>query len=373
MTRRHVLELVSTLGYGGIERWLLEVTPHVRDAGWEVTILAKGAEVGALAGHFRDLGCRVLHVSYKRSMPRYLRTLRGLASANTVVNSHLHDLSFLADLALVGKRSEVPVVLSFHNTTFHSPMSTNLLPVPALRPNLLRLPLRNSMRKASAITGCSTAVLEAIRTPSDKSATVYYGVTAHQDTRAHVTSLANWPKGIVSLFVGRLVPQKNVHQLIDSFRTVQEQVPEARLVIVGDGPLRGKLETQVDNAGLTGKVMFFGNCYDVRPLMAAANLLVMRSTHEGFGLVVAEAAAEGTVALLPSVPGLVEAGTLCGSMVVEAENPDTFASAWVDLLRDPEYRGEAGARAQRLTISNLSLRRSAENYVRVLDEVYCSS
>lgn len=111
------------------------------------------------------------------------------------------------------------------------------------------------------------------------------------------------------LTVRRLVPTKGLEHLIDATAMLRRDVPDAVVVIVGTGPLAGELQRRVDERGLQEVVRFPGHVgEDALPLYyRAADLLVVPSVElEGFGLVVAEALACGTPALVTPVGGLPE-------------------------------------------------------------------
>jgi len=93
------------------------------------------------------------------------------------------------------------------------------------------------------------------------------------------------------LFVGSLIPRKATHLLIEAFSEVRKQHPRARLMIVGDGPQRGELEKRIQEKDLIGFVSMEGpkSQADLRYYYSAANLFVLPSLMESFGLVFVEA------------------------------------------------------------------------------------
>jgi glycosyltransferase involved in cell wall biosynthesis len=113
-----------------------------------------------------------------------------------------------------------------------------------------------------------------------------------------------------------------------------------------------KLRVQIEAAGLGGRVLLQGEEDDVGPLFAAADLFVLASRHEGFGMAYAEALARGLPiigTLAGAIPGVVprEAGAL-----VPPDDPAALASALRHLLSDHEAR-EAAASASRLAGARL--------------------
>jgi glycosyltransferase involved in cell wall biosynthesis len=128
------------------------------------------------------------------------------------------------------------------------------------------------------------------------------GVSAPVHQRAAVMrrlGLTNGEK--IVLFVGRLVYYKGVEHLIDAMRGV-----DARLVILGDGPLRTALEQRAQDRRLDGKILFCprGSDQDVKTLYSLADVFVLPSTEptEAFGLVQLEAMAYGVPVVNTDLP-----------------------------------------------------------------------
>lgn len=106
------------------------------------------------------------------------------------------------------------------------------------------------------------------------------------------------------LYVGRLLEHKRVDLLIDAFNIVRDHTP-CRLLVVGDGPEKGKLEKRVADAGLADHVRFRSDVSDhsdVFALMKAASVFVFPSVREGFGIAPLEALACGTHVVAVSHP-----------------------------------------------------------------------
>ncbi len=111
--------------------------------------------------------------------------------------------------------------------------------------------------------------------------------------------------------VGRLVPQKAVHVLIETFAAVRAQRPSARLVIVGDGPDRRPLELLAARSSHAEAIQFLG-ARDGRLLMPGFDVFALTSNYEGFPYVLLEAAVSGVPVVMTDVGGgeeMVESGT----------------------------------------------------------------
>ena len=151
--------------------------------------------------------------------------------------------------------------------------------------------------------------------------------------------------------VGRLVYYKGFDVLIRAMASVR-----GKLVIVGDGPLRGELESLASELGVTGKVIFAGgiNNAGVTPYYHAADLFALASVarSEAFGIVQIEAMAAGLPVVNTGLDSGVPFVSLDGQtgLTVPPGDPQTLAVAINRLLDDDGLRkslGEAGVRRAR--------------------------
>jgi len=154
--------------------------------------------------------------------------------------------------------------------------------------------------------------------------------------------------------IGRLVEQKNHDLFLRAAAAVSREVPEARFVIVGDGPLRAVLERQADQLDITPRVVFTGERGDIDTILRTASLFWLTSKWEGMPNVVLEAMASGVPVIATDVGGirdLVNDGV--GGFVVPPNHADAFVRQSCALLRDAAQRRDvaAAARARAETFS----------------------
>ena len=143
------------------------------------------------------------------------------------------------------------------------------------------------------------------------------------------------------LFVGRLEKRKGLGDLLRAYRAMKPRVPRSRLIIVGDGPLRGRVESYVTRHRLQDVVLAGFVPESVKPrYYNSADIFCAPATGaESFGIVLLEALASGLPVVATEVPGymsVLEPGR--DSVTVEPQNWRELAASLVILARDPELR-----------------------------------
>ncbi|CAG9169583.1 glycosyltransferase [Cupriavidus pampae] len=147
------------------------------------------------------------------------------------------------------------------------------------------------------------------------------------------------------LHVGRLVPEKAQHLLIDAFARLDNA--RAQLLMAGGGPLAEALANQIATLGLDDRVQLLGPRQDIPALLDAADAFALSSDIEGSPLVLAEALASGCPVVSTDAPGAREiiGNTAEGGMIVPRGDAEALAAAISATLR--AGRGDAHAQAMR--------------------------
>jgi glycosyltransferase involved in cell wall biosynthesis len=160
------------------------------------------------------------------------------------------------------------------------------------------------------------------------------------------------------LYVGRLVSYKRVDVLIGAVKKVLEKEPRAKLVVVGEGPERSKLERLASEMGISDRTIFTGTLKDesaVAVFFNSSSIFVLPSPVEGEGIVLKEAMA----ARLPVVvagssasgaSGLVKHGW--NGILVKPGDPDQISQGILTLLTDPALREKMGKNGRSSVESN---------------------
>lgn len=138
----------------------------------------------------------------------------------------------------------------------------------------------------------------------------------------------------IVLAAGRLVDAKDYPTLLDAFANVHREMPDARLFIAGDGPLRAALQARVDALNLPQTVTLLGRRDDVADWMRAADVYAMSSAWEGLPLVIGEAMASALPVVSTDCGGVRELlGAHDGNALVPIGNAQALGDAILQTLR----------------------------------------
>jgi glycosyltransferase involved in cell wall biosynthesis len=146
---------------------------------------------------------------------------------------------------------------------------------------------------------------------------------------------------------GRLVKQKGFDLLVASFAEVAPKYPDWKLLICGEGPERGRLETLVRNVSLSDRVLMPGICNNMDKVLANATFFVLPSRFEGYSNVTLEALAAGCPVVATDCPG-ANAEILHGQrygLLVPTEDKGALAEALDRMMSDVALRGRYAATA----------------------------
>ena len=268
---------------------------------------------------------------------------------------HIHT-PFIAHYAGVrcARRAGVPCVATYH--TFFEEYLHHYVPV---------LPRGVSRFLARSFTRSQCSAVQALIAPSEPMRAVLEGYGVRTPIHVLPTGLApdRFRRGDGDAFraragidrgrplvtyIGRVAHEKNIGFLLQMFVEVLKSVPQALLVIAGEGPARAALRAQVAALGLTAQVQFAGylerdsallDCY------AAADVFVFASRTETQGLVLLEAMAQGVPVVSTAELGTRSVLPGSGALIVPEQRAD-FAAAVVRVLGDAQLRAQLGAQGR---------------------------
>ena len=333
----NIIFVIKALGNpgGGAEKVLVAVASGLARRGHIVCIVSSDFEAQtpyyAVDGRVKlvrlGIGDTVDKSTISEILQRTWRLRRSiLDAAPDIVVGFMQSTYVPLGFALKG--SGIPMIASEHTALEHyrsrwlERVVLNLTPLVAAKITVVSAPIMQSF----------SAWLRRKMVPVSNPVSISPKVTVDS---------GNTAAGRVLLCVGGLTPQKDHSVLISAFGLIAAEFPDWRLRIVGDGELREMLQALVDYLGLNGQVELAGATSQIDAEYAAAELFVLPSSYESFGLATAEALLHG----LPSVgfgdcPGtnvLIRDGEN-GRLVHGADRTGALATVLAGLMRDPAER-----------------------------------
>lgn len=362
---KRVLLLIKGLGRGGAEQLLVSAAPHVDRSRfrYEVAYVLPGKD--ALAAELERLGMPVscLGGGHQTAWAARLRSLIRKRRID-LVHAHLPYAAIGARLACTG-RERPPLVYTEHNVwQSYRP--------PTYWANLL------TFARTDHVFTVSDEVRTSIRYPPSLGwlrlppvETLYHGLDPIMLEQAPMADGVREDLGIparapVVATVANFRHEKGHHHLLRAADLVRKSVPEARFMLVGQGPLETQVRREAERLELQDTVVFAGFRDDVPRVLAAADVFALSSVHEGLSIALLEAMALGKPPVVTRVGGLPElVGHRRHGLLVPPADPPALAAAIVTMLQDPILRTRLG-QAARQRAADFDIRTA----VRRMEEVY---
>lgn len=310
--------LRQTLGANGVLTWIINKQPHER----------------------------------VRPMLRLWKAMRGF-KPDVVHTHHLYELFYAWPGALLtGAR----IIHTEHE--YYSLMSPNAC-----------FRLRQLARLCRAVTGVneetSAFLREKVRIPAKKVHTVVNGIDIERYKTSTLSrqALDLAENDLVTGIVARLEPVKDHAMLVQSFRMVLDKLPQAKLLIIGDGSERHNLEQLVDELDLEGHVRFLGIRSDIANLLACMDVVALSSREEGLPLCILEAMAAGKPVVateIGGIPTVVRHGET--GLLVPSGDAHAMATALLTILNDAGQGSRMGKNGRQLIEQRYDIKKSLAIY-----------
>jgi glycosyltransferase involved in cell wall biosynthesis len=369
VTKLRVLWLTKGLGFGGVERLIVQMAARLDPRRYQLDVAYLLPWKDAFVPELEASGIVPICLDARRTVdPGWVVRLRRLLAQH--------------DYALVHTHSPVPAVaarvLVDHSTTVvhteHNVWDRYRWPTYAA----------NAMtyRRNDAVIAVSDGVAGSIQPPSwvgrrrfPKVETLHHGVELDrlrrgEEARAVARRALEVDVGTpVVGTVANFTPKKDHAGLLRAAEQTRLQVPDLRWLLMGSGPLETELREEAARRGLADCVQFLGSRSDVLELLPALDVFVLGSRFEGLPISLIEAMGTGVACVATAVGGIPEAvedGR--HGVLVPPGDPVALASAVVDLLQDPARRTALAAAAAK----HVQERFSIEHAVRSTEELYAS-
>jgi len=365
-----VLHIQKVAGIAGSENHLLTLLPHLATYGYDPIMLVLANSVDQAQSFIRHMRARgvqtdCLYMSSDIDPFLVARLARYMRQRHVdMVHTHLFHADIYGTLAarLVGIRRLVSTKHGFN---------------PWRRQRLYGWLDRLAAGWQTHIITISEAIgqwlVQVERLRAAKMRTIHYALDVEHfrgDQRLSPV-LASLSRPLLGT-VTRLLHQKGVHILLEAFATCLRYMPQASLVVLGEGPERAALEAQVHAHGMGQCVHFLGYMAtpDVSAIMRGVDIFAFPTFGEGFGLVLLEAMAWGkpvVASQVMAIPEIVlheETGIL-----VPPDDAMSLAQALLRLMQDPELCHTLGMAGQRRVEREFTVQRMVQQTVCVYEEL----
>jgi glycosyltransferase involved in cell wall biosynthesis len=358
--RARVAHLIPTLSLGGAARLVIDLADGLRQDGYDAAVVT-GADTEAghtLAADAAALGVPVYVIPTFLRDPHPIADLQAVRDLSRVLREgqfdivHSHGTKALLIGSWAARRARIKhTVWHVHGWGFHDHNS------PLIRRAVIlahRLMARTATRIATVSRTTRRIGLEARIGSPDDYCVIYAAADLERFGNPPLSieqakqALGIDPDRLVFGSVMRLSEQKAPLDVVDAAALVLAEVPEAHLLLVGDGPLRDQTLARIARHGIQSQVTFPGFRRDVPEMLCAMDVFYLASLWEGFPICYLEAMAMGKPAVGTDVGGAAEA-IVDGEtgFIVPPGHPRELADRIVLLLRDETLRrrmGEAGRR-----------------------------
>jgi glycosyltransferase involved in cell wall biosynthesis len=343
-----IVYLLTSLGMGGAERQVLAVASRMAARGHVVKLLVLRppvAEQWPTALPVIHLDMRRSPASVLRGFFRARRFLRGYRP--DLIHSHSFHANIVARLLRI--LVPAPVVLS----TVHNVYEGGAHRMIAYRMTDF---LCKRTTAVSAVAAERFVLLKAV--PRHKCVVVTNGIEtalflSNAARRMRVRTTMDVVDKFIWLTAGRLVPAKDIPNLLAAFKTVSAALPDVELWIAGEGKGTGEMGEAGFSAGhgSPGQVRWLGLRRDLDALLDAADGFVLASAWEGMPLAVGEAMSMEKPVVATDVGGVRELMGEVG-MLVPPKNSEALAAAMLALMRSSIFARQKLGRAARARIED---------------------
>lgn len=343
-----VLHLIGTLSPGGAERNLYYLAPHLSRSKLRYGICCL-IDRGEYADEVEALGVPTFELGYRKRylIPTVLRLARLLRQRKVkILHTHLFEPGLVGRLAAWGARTPVRITHE-HGKTLWKSWYHRMFERLAMHATDLRIAVSRDISDLRVRTE---------HTPASKIRVVFNAV---DPTRFEIDRAARDSKrselGLGDFFVigtiGRLIEAKSYDLLLEVAHEVCRKMPDARFVVVGDGPLAGDLERIRESLDLVEKVRFLGKRGDIPEILASFDVYIVTSRREGLPVALIEAMMAAKPIISTDVGGIPD--TLShgeSGILVEAGSRDALVREVVSLAGDADRMRDLGAKARKSAI-----------------------
>ncbi len=362
----NLLQIVGAAIVGGMETYVLRLLERLPHDVFNVICLCVCE--GRFTSQLRDIGCTV-HITPISDDPDWQSIQLGVslirAEAIDVIHAHLPNAHSLA--GLLSKLTETPTLATIHSRY----LSMRDFEVHKLMQTHIHVVAKTAYFHALSL-GVLSSKLRFIANGVD---TKIFCPVAKSNYLHSIVNIA--PETPLIGYIGRLSPEKGPELFVQVAGEILKKQANSHFVLVGEGPMREKLENEIDNLGLSNYIHLAGLQNDMSQVYPSLDLAVSTSYSEGMPLAIIEAMASGIPVVATNVGGvsdIVEVG--CTGLLHSVEDLDGLKNSIVTLMSDQSMREVMGKAARKRVEEKFELKdsvsRTAE-LLRSLTQIGCRS
>jgi len=365
-----VVHLLRGTEGGGIVTAIRNIAPPMMAAGWDVQflVLAQGKAVDML--RHAELAAEVRPLSRLQR----LRGISGLLRESSPSIIHCHNPASHLLAARAARALGSRVMRTVHADMFFEMQGT----LPAWKIAMWKRLMRQALAQADVVACVSPHLVSLLpgadRLPKDRLLVLANGYDpAVIEANAHglAPDLAAWVgDGPLVLSMGRMVTVKNYPMLLRAFAIAVREVPYARLLLAGSGPLEGSLQRLIGELGLEQHVRLLPWVDQIAPLLKRSNVIAISSFSECCPMLVLEAMTVRTPIVATAVGGIpfmVDDGR--SGVLVPSDDPGAMGTALVRVLADRNLRDRLGGVARDVLDARFDFRVAAANTARIYNRL----
>ena len=370
MKQIKVLHVIRDMGPGGAERVVINYMKNHDRSIFEPIVCILNRLFPEEKKEMEEKGISYIHLKKKLGWDtKALFSLVSLIKNEKVDILHLHNFSAALYGTIAGVLSKnCPIIFRTEHNIYH-PSGNMLSRIKRLANYFLGAFHKNIIAVSNEVKRTHTDHCKFFK---NKYVTIYNGIEESEFDKS-----SNYEKfrqefgfekdSIVIGKIGSMYPQKAHEVLFEAAKLVLNAVPEARFLLVGDGPRRSELQAMVSNIGLENEITFTGLRSDVPDLLHFIDIFVLSSAWEGFPMTILEAMASGTPVVVTDVGGNSEAVIHgeTGYLVTQGDY-QALACAIIELADNYQKRVSMGKAGKNRLLNNFT----SEVMVRSIEELY---
>lgn len=357
-----ILHILNTLRPSGAETMLRVAAPYWQEQGLDLSILSTGENIGPYALELENAGYRIFHIPFSKTLNFCLNFFQLLKKNKfDVVHIHTERAFFLYAIIawLMGVKKIVSTIHSNHKfvsfTKFYRAKFRHLMRYL----KVIQISISQSVYDTEIKFYNNSTFI--INNWSDLD--MFHPPSQLQKEQARISlGVENY---YVILSIGNCSPTKRHHLIIEALPHLEKEIPNIIYLHIGEEDDDHSEKKLAEKLAVSSKIKFLGYQIDIRPYLWAADVFVMPSQYEGFGIAALEAIASGIPTILTDVPGLSEWKELGIDSVTYTEgNPFILAKNILAVLKSPHFPTDADIEK----IKNIyGVERGASEYI----NVYC--